>query len=61
MVIGGKYRRLQTATAENYSDLLKAQKNILDKLYAKENKHSTEFDKICTSHQDYLWDINNET
>lgn len=60
-VIGGKYRRLQTATADNYADLLKAQKNILDTLYDKKNKHSAEFSEICTSHQDYLWDIKTES
>lgn len=60
-VIGGKYRRLQTATADNYADLLKAQKSILDTLYDKDNKHSAEFSEICTSHQDYLWDINTES
>jgi len=59
-VIGGKYRRLQTATADNYADLLKAQKSILDTLFSKKNKHSTEFNEICTSHQDYLWDISKE-
>ncbi|AZG35148.1 MULTISPECIES: hypothetical protein [Shewanella] len=59
-VVGGKYRRLQTATADNYSDLLKAKKNILDTLYDKDNKHSAEFSDICTSHQDYLWDIKTE-
>jgi hypothetical protein len=60
-VIGGKYRRLQTATADNYVDLLKAQKSILDTLYDKDNKHSAEFSEICTSHQDYLWDIKTES
>ncbi|ARD43261.1 hypothetical protein [Colwellia sp. PAMC 21821] len=59
-VLGGKYRRLQTATADNYSDLLKAQERILDTLYGKNNKHSEEFSEICTSHQDYLWDISKE-
>jgi len=60
-VIGGKYRRLQTVTADNYADLLKAQKIVLDTLFDKENKHGAEFSKICTSHQDYLWDIKTES
>jgi len=60
-VIGGKYRRLETLTANNYEDLLKAKNSILDKLYYKtENTHAEEFSKICTSHQDYLWDIKTE-
>jgi len=57
-VIGGKYRRLETITANNYEDLLKAKKSILDSIYYKgPNKYAEEFSKICTSHQDYLWDI----
>lgn len=61
-VIGGKYRRLQTITADNYSDLFKAQEIILDTLYYKDkNKHATEFSEICTTHQDYLWDISKES
>ncbi len=61
-VIGGKYRRLETLSAENYSDLLKARESILDSLYQDgKNKHAAEFSKICTSHVDYLWDIQLET
>jgi hypothetical protein len=57
-VIGGKYRRLETLSANNYEDLLKAKNSILDTLYYKgSNKYAEEFTKICTSHQDYLWDI----
>ena len=61
-VIGGKYRRLETLTANSYEDLLKAKRSILDTLYYKgTNKYAEEFTKICTSHQDYLWDISNES
>ncbi|MBL4763818.1 MAG: hypothetical protein JKX67_00835 [Colwellia sp.] len=61
-VIGGKYRRLETLTAANYEDLLKAKQSIIDTLYYKgTNKHAEEFSEICTSHQDYLWDIKIES
>jgi len=61
-VIGGKYRRLETLTANNYEDLLKAKESIINTLYYNgTNKHADEFSKICTSHQDYLWDIKSET
>lgn len=60
-VIGGEYRKLATMTAANYSDLLKARAAILDKIYANgENKDAAEFNEICDSHQDYLWDIVHE-
>ncbi len=61
-VIGGKYRRLETITADNYSDLLKAKKSILDAIYGHKDKtHGDEFTEICTSHTDYLWDIQKES
>lgn len=61
-VIGGKYRRLETLTADNYEDLLKAKSSIVDTLYySGSNKSAEEFSKICTSHQDYLWDIKTES
>jgi len=59
--IGGKYRRLGTMTAANYDDLLKARNEIFETIYADgENAEANEFDTICTSHSDYLWDIQHE-
>ncbi|WP_068546247.1 hypothetical protein [Thalassotalea crassostreae] len=61
-VIGGKYRRLLTLTAEDYDDLLASQENILKQIYdGGDNKHAMEFVRACTSHTDYLWDIQKET
>lgn len=60
-VIGGKYRRLSTMTAENYDKLLAARDEILGQLYdTGEESEAAEFSKICNSHSDYLWDIVHE-
>lgn len=60
-VIGGKYRKLATMTAANYGDLLKARTAILEKIWDNgDNKESAEFNEICDSHQDYLWNIVHE-
>jgi hypothetical protein len=60
-IIGGKYRRLGTMTAANYSDLLNARGEILNSVYGDgENAEANEFSSICTSHSDYLWDIQHE-
>ena len=60
-VIGGKYRRLGTLTGENFADLLKAQGEILKAIYGDgDNAEANEFVNICTSHADYLWDIQHE-
>jgi len=60
-LIGGKYRRLSTLTGANYTDLLKAQGEILDAIYGDgDNAEANEFSNICTSHADYLWDIQHE-
>jgi len=60
-VVGGKYRRLATMTAANFPDLLKARGEILDSIYGEgENAEANEYTTICTSHADYLWDIQHE-
>lgn len=59
--IGGKYRRLGTMTATDYPTLLKARDEIFEAIYADgDNAEANEFDTICTSHSDYLWDIKHE-
>mgnify|MGYP000720855998 CR=1 FL=1 len=61
-VVGGKYRKLATMSAESYEDLLKARAGILNKLfYDGDKKIGEEFSSICGSHQDYLWDIKIES
>jgi len=60
-VVGGKYRRLSTMSADNYDDLLAAWGEILDSIYGDgENAEANEFSEICTSHSDYLWDVVHE-
>jgi len=53
----GKYRRLFTMSAANYTDLMKTREHILETLYGdKGPSEAKEFGEICTSHTDYLWD-----
>ena len=60
-ILGGKYRRLSTMTAASFADLRKARDEILATLYGEdENAEADEFATICTSHSDYLWDIQHE-
>jgi hypothetical protein len=60
-VMGGKYRRLGTMTAESYPALMAAWGEILDTIYGDGgNAVANEFSEICSSHSDYLWDIVHE-
>jgi hypothetical protein len=59
--VGGAYRRLQTMTAANHKDLLKARAELIDEMYAEDNKAGIEFNSICGSHSDYMWNIQLET
>jgi len=59
--VGGKFRRLQTMTAANHKDLLKARAALIDEIYAEDNKAGQEFNDICGAHVDYMWDIQLET
>lgn len=56
--IGGKYRRLNTMSAANYTDLLAARDSILEAMYGDDGPaEAIEFTEICGGHADYLWDI----
>ena len=59
--VGGAYRRLQTMTAATHKGLLSARAELIDEMYAEENKAGLEFNEICGSHTDYLWNIQLET
>lgn len=60
-IVGGKYRRLATMTAANFEDLLKARGEILDTIYGDgDNAEANEFNEICGSHSDYLWEVVHE-
>ena len=60
-VIGGKYRRLQTMTAESHTAVLKARAAILREMTNAGVDSGPEFAEICGSHTDYLWDIQIES
>ena len=60
-VVGGKYRRLQTMTAPDFPTLLKARAEIISNIYGDEGSpEAAEFDKLCTSHSDYMWEVVHE-
>lgn len=60
-VLGGEYRALQTMTAKDNATLLKARAEILDAIYGDgDNAAANEYSTICTSHADYLWEIQHE-
>jgi hypothetical protein len=58
-VLGGRYRRAATATGENYASILAARGEIIQALT--DDPLGTEFNEICSSHSDYLWDIVHES
>ena len=58
-IIGGKYRRLATMTADDLPTLLKARASIFEALDG--NDKADEFTKICGSHSDYIWEIQLES
>jgi hypothetical protein len=60
-VFGGKYRRLETMTGPDFPTLLKARAEIIAGIYGDEgNPDAAEFDKLCSSHSDYMWEIVHE-
>lgn len=56
--IGGKYRRLQSMTGADHKAILAARDDLLDALYGGDepNPAAVEFNEICGSHSDYMWD-----
>lgn len=55
--IGGKYRRLATISASDTASVVKARDSILGELLENQSEAMNEFSSICSSHQDYIWDI----
>lgn len=53
--IGGKIRRIATLAAKDMQSLIKATGEIFPELGATES--GDEFDTICSSHSDYLWNV----
>ncbi len=53
--IGGVFRRLETLTAPTLEHLIAAQDALNADLQKTNPKGSAEFDAICGSHDDYIW------
>ena len=58
-IVGGKYRRLATMTAEDWPALFAARASILEA--GQDSDLGDQFGEICGSHTDYLWEIRHET
>ena len=56
-VVGGKYRRLATYTAPSFDKLIAGRAAVIATLIEKHSDAADEFNSICTSHQDYMWNI----
>lgn len=60
--VGGVYRRLLAVTAVDHNTLLKSRQTIVEELNGRRLRRVTdEFNEICHSHEDYMWDIQMET
>lgn len=57
-IVGGKYRRLATMTAEDWPSLFAARASILEA--GQDSELGSQFSEICSSHADYLWEIRHE-
>ena len=53
--IGGEYRRLETMTAPTLAHLIAAQEGVIAELDKTNPKGAAEFDAICGTHTDYIW------
>ena len=58
-IVGGKYRRLATMTAEDWPTLFAARDSILEA--GEDSELGDLFGEICGSHTDYMWEIRHET
>jgi hypothetical protein len=60
-VVGGKWRRITTMTANDEASLMAARAAIIEELTTGSLQEAgREFDSICGSHQDYIWTIQHE-
>lgn len=57
-VVGGKYRRISTMTAPDWSTLFKMRSSIFAALDG--NTLADQFSEICGSHSDYMWELKHE-
>jgi hypothetical protein len=54
-IVGGKYRRLATMTAQSRDDLIAAREELV--AAAEHNPLDEAMTSICGSHQDYIWEV----
>ena len=56
--VGGEYRRLLIMSAADHKTMMTTREAILAELQDRKVERAvTELNKICTTHQDYMWDI----
>ena len=55
-VIGGRFRRLMTYSGMSHPELIDAVNTYSAAASAENQAMANEFDQICSSHQDYLWE-----
>jgi hypothetical protein len=55
--VGGKYRRLATYTAPTFDKLIAGRSGVIAGLMGDHSEAADELNSICSSHQDYLWNI----
>lgn len=61
-LVGGEYRRLLAIRAADHKSLMKARASILQELKERKNQRvQDDFNDICASHVDYMWDFQIET
>ncbi len=54
---GGKWRRLLTMSAADYATLFAARAAMVEAIQANAAEAGTEFNQICSTHEDYLWNV----
>lgn len=60
--VGGEYRRLLALTAADHKTLMRTRAMILAEFNDRKTKRALdEFNDICPSHVDYMWDVQIET
>ena len=56
-LLGGRFRRLQTVTGEDYAAVNRARFGAIQYVNENHPELGREFAQICDEHEDYLWDI----
>ena len=57
-LVGGEYRRLLSATGSDHKSMMRARAEIAAAFNEGRTKRGfNQFNQICHSHQDYMWDI----